>query len=96
MPVSEQAKLQIKIKKGSKGARGTEQANELIDMLNENWDQVQELFNNKSDEEQEELFAHCESVNPDLGDCLFGDGANAEDVSKFINGKSDDEQNELA
>ena len=96
MPVSEQAKLQIKIKKGSKGARGTEQANELIDMLNENWDQVQELFNNKSEEEQNELFEHCESINQDLGDCLFGDGANPEDVSKFINGKSDDEQNELA
>ena len=96
MPVTEDAKLQIRIKKGSKGARGTEQANELIDMLSENWQQVQDLFNNKSEEQQEELLAHFESVNPDLGDCLFGEEASAEDVSKFINGKPDAEQDAIA
>ena len=37
MPVKESARLQIKVKKGSKGARGTEQADQLIDMLAENW-----------------------------------------------------------
>ena len=96
MPIAEESKLQIKIKKGSKGARGTEQANELIEMLNENWDQVQELFNNKTEEQQEELLAHFESVNADLGDCLFGESASAEDVSKFINGKPDAEQDAIA
>ena len=96
MGITEDAKLQIRIKKGSKGARGTEQANELIDMLSENWQQVQDLFNNKSEEQQEELLAHFESVNPDLGDCLFGEEASAEDVSKFINGKPDEEQDVIA
>ena len=96
MPIKEDTKLQIKIKKGSKGARGTEQANELIDMLSENWQQVQDLFNSKNEEQQEELLAHFESVNPDLGDCLFGEEASAEDVSKFINGKPDEEQDVIA
>ena len=96
MPIQEGTKLQIRIKKGSKGARGTEQANELIEMLNENWDQVQDLFNNKTEEQQEELLAHFESVNVDLGDCLFGESASAEDVSKFINGKPDEEQDAIA
>ena len=96
MPIKEDTKLQIKIKKGSKGARGTEQANELIEMLNENWDQVQGLFNNKNEQQQEELLAHFESVNVDLGDCLFGESASAEDVSKFINGKPDEEQDMIA
>ena len=65
-------------------------------MLSENWQQVQDLFNSKSEEQQEELLAHFESVNPDLGDCLFGEEASAEDVSKFINGKPDEEQDAIA
>merc|ERR1712117_305934 len=96
MPIKEDTKLQIRIKKGSKGARGTEQADELIEMLNENWDQVQEHFNKKTEEQQEELLAHFESVDVDLGDCLFGDSASPEDVAKFINGKPDDEQNAIS
>ena len=52
MPVAQGAKLQIKVKKGSKGARGSEQAEQLIDMLSENWAQIQDVFKNKSEEEQ--------------------------------------------
>ena len=80
MGITEDAKLQIRIKKGSKGARGTEQANELIEMLSENWQQFQDMFNSKTEDQQEELLAHFESVNPHLGDCLFGEEACAEDV----------------
>ena len=40
--------------------------------------------------------AHFESINEDLGDCLFGDSASAEDVKKFVEGKSDAEQDEIA
>ena len=96
MPIKEDTKLQIKIKKGSKGARGTEQANELIDMLSENWQQVQDLFNSKNEEQQMELLDHFESVNPNLGDYLFGEEASAEDVSMFIKGKPDEERDVIA
>ena len=44
MPLEKSQKLQIKIKKGSKGARGTEQSDQLIDMLAENWQQIQDAF----------------------------------------------------
>ena len=96
MPLEKSQKLQIKIKKGSKGARGTEQADQLIDMLAENWQQIQDAFQAKSADEQEALLAHFESINEDLGDCLFGDSATAEDVRKFVDGKSEAEQNALA
>ena len=80
MPLDKSVKLQIKIKKGSKGARGTEAANELVNMLTENWEQLQDAFNGKSEEEQEALMTHFESINEDLGDCLFGSSANPEDI----------------
>ena len=96
MPVAQGAKLQIKVKKGSKGARGTEQADQLIDMLSENWAQIQDVFKTKSEEEQGILLEHFESINEDLGDCLFGDSASAEDVKKFIDGKPEAEQTRIA
>ena len=96
MPVTQGAKLQIKVKKGSKGARGSEQAEQLIDMLSENWAQIQDVFKNKSEEEQGILLEHFESINEDLGDCLFGEDASAEDVKKFIHGKPDAEQEQIS
>ena len=96
MPVAQGAKLQIKVKKGSKGARGTEQADQLIDMLSENWAQIQDVFKTKSEEEQGILLEHFESINEDLGDCLFGDSASAEDVKKFVDGKPEAEQTRIA
>ena len=90
------AKLSIKVKKGSKGARGTEQSDQLIDMLSENWEQYQDAFKGKSEAEQEELLAHFESINEDLGDCLFGDSASAEDVKKFVDGKPEAECDRIA
>ena len=92
MPVKESARLQIKVKKGSKGARGTEQADQLIDLLSENWQQIQDAFKAKTEDEQEALLAHFESINEDLGDCLFGDSASAEDVKKFVEGKPEAQQ----
>ena len=41
-------KLVIKLKSAG-GARGTEKADEMLEMLNENWDQVQKKFR-ESDE----------------------------------------------
>ena len=40
--------------------------------------------------------AHFESINEDLGDCLFGSSANPEDIQKFIDGKPNAEQDALA
>ena len=68
----------------------------MIDMLSENWEQIQEAFKGKSEDEQEQLLAHFESINEDLGDCLFGDSASAEDVKKFVEGKSDAQQDTIA
>ena len=90
------AKISIKVKKGSKGARGTEQSDQLVDMLSENWEQYQEAFKGRSEAEQEELLSHFESINEDLGDCLFGEDASAEDVKKFIQGKPDAEQETIS
>ena len=95
MPVAQEANLQIKVKKGSKGARGTEQADRVIDILIENWDQIQNVYKSKSEDEQEELLAHFESIHNDLGDCLFGENASAEDVKLFVQGKPNAEQDRI-
>ena len=39
---------------------------------------------------------HFESINEDLGDCLFGDSASPEDIKKFIENRTNAEQDELA
>ena len=76
--VSQNAMIVVRDKKF--GARGTEGAIYLIEILVDEWDQVQEQFKGKNEEEQEELLGFLESVNVDLPDCLFGDNADAEDV----------------
>ena len=38
-------KLVINLRKGDKGARGTEKASEIVDVLINNWDAFRESFN---------------------------------------------------
>ena len=92
--VSQNAKLVVKDKKF--GVRGSEDAKVMIEILIDEWDQVQEQFKNKQEDEQEQLLLFLESVNEDLPDCLFGDNSAAEDVQKFVNGKKDEEQDVIA
>ena len=80
-------KLTLVIKKG--GARGTEAANEVCDMLSENWSQFREQFLALGPEDQDEMLEHFESVIENLGDILFGEDSNEEDLRRFVMARSD-------
>ena len=84
------AKIHLKIKKG--GVRGTESAAEVIEMLAQNWHQFRDNYNSLEQEEQDGLLRHFESLIENLGDILFGEDSNAEDMEKFVKNRTDAEQ----
>ena len=88
MPFS---KLAIKAK--SKGARGTEQASEMVELMQENWEQIQEKFLGQTESEKEEMLEHFNNAIENLGDTLFGEDASPEEFKNFVNDLADDEGN---
>ena len=60
-------------------ARGTEQAPEMLELMIENWDQIQEKFESQTETEKEDMMDHFNSRIENLGDTLFGEGSNSDD-----------------
>ena len=50
-------KIHIK-PKNKMGARGTQQATEMLEMFRENWEQIQEKFEAFSQEERDDMLDH--------------------------------------
>ena len=67
-------KLQIKLK-GNHDARGTKDADVMLEIFKENWTQIQDKYNNLSGSEKAEMLDHFESQFENIGDTLFGDDA---------------------
>ena len=65
MPIK---KLRISCK--SEGARGNEQALEMVDLMCDNWDSIMEAFGNKykSEDEKLDLVVHLNSKVEELGE----------------------------
>ena len=78
-------KLKISLKKKI-GARGTESAEEMLELLNDNWEQVQERYNACSESEKEEMLEHFNSSQENLGEALFGADAQIEELQNYVNG----------
>ena len=87
-------KLTLKVKKD--GARGTEAANEVCDMLSENWDQFREQYLALDPQDQDDMLEHFEGVIENLGDILFGEDSNEEDLRRFVMARPDEEQDAFA
>ena len=68
----------------ARGSRGTEQAPEMLELMEENWEELQSAFAGHSNEEQEELLDYFNSAIEDLGDNLFGNDASFEDLRAFV------------
>ena len=68
----------------ARGSRGTEQAPEMLDLMQENWEDLQSAFSGYSKEEQDELLDHFNQALEDLGDNLFGTDSNIEDLRTFV------------
>ena len=73
-------------------ARGTEQASEMLELMVDNWEQLQEKFKTQTEAEKEDMMDHFNSTIENLGDTLFGDDANIEDFKAFIGGLEDEEE----
>ena len=84
-------KLVIKLK-GAHGARGTEAADELVDMLKENWEQIQTKYNELTETEKNEMLEHFNSTFENIGDTLFGEEADFSAVDEYINGLNEEEK----
>ena len=78
-------KLKISLK-SKIGARGTESADEMLELLNDNWEQVQERYNACSESEKEEMLEHFNSSQENLGEALFGADAQIEELQNYVNG----------
>ena len=77
-------RLVIKLK-GAHGARGTEAADELVDMLKENWEQIQTKYNELTETEKNKMLEHFNSSFENIGDMLFGEEADFIYVDEYIN-----------
>ena len=70
-------------------ARGTEQATEIIELMVDNWEQIQEKFSGQTQSEKEEMMDHFNSAIENLGDVLFGEDSNIDDFEQFAGGFED-------
>ena len=75
-------KLRIQAK--GAGSRGTEQAQQLVELMCETWDAIQSKFNEQTESEKEEMLEMFNSKVDCLGDSLFGDDANSENFAEFV------------
>ena len=91
--VFKKAKLMFRPKNpGLVEVRGTEKANEMVELMVDNWDQLQDKFNDYSEAEKDEMMDHFNCCINNLGDSLFGDEANPEDFKQFIDGLEDEQE----
>ena len=78
-------KLVIKLR-GTHGARGTQAADEVMDMLKENWDEIQDKFNALTESEKNDMLEHFNADFENVGDTLFGAEAQIEALTEYVNG----------
>ena len=70
--------------------RGTEQASEMVELMIDNWVQLQSKFNDYSESDKDDLMDHFNCAINNLGESLFGDDANPEDFKQFMDGLEDE------
>ena len=51
----------------------------MLELMLDNWDQLQEKFKSQTETEKEDMMDHFNSKIENLGDTLFGEGANSDD-----------------
>ena len=84
-------KLHIKIVVAA-GWRGTENWKEMVDLMKENWDQIQESYKSQPQSIRNEMHDHFNNQVEELGNNLFGDYANPDDLQRFCEALNDEDQ----
>ena len=70
--------------------RGTQAANDLVDTLKENWDQMRKAYNEKDDAEREEMLDYFNSALDNFGEILFGADSESDELADFVNALADE------
>ena len=65
-------KLLFKVKPTNKSKRGFADAEACVELLKENWDELENAINDLAQGEKDDLKAHFEAAVPELGEALFG------------------------
>ena len=61
-------------------------------MLINHWSDFRESFDQMSEDDQNELISHFESLDENYGDILFGEDSSAEDMARYILSRNDEAQ----
>ena len=69
--------------------RGTKSANDLVETLTENWNQMRKSYNEKDAGEKEEMLDFFNSAIDNLGEILFGDDSESAELADFVNSLDD-------
>ena len=88
MPVK---KLHIKIAVAA-GWRGAQTATEMVDLLKENWDQIQSDYKAQEEQDKNDMYDYFNNEVEELGNNLFGQYANPEDLKRFVDALNDEDQ----
>ena len=67
----------------------------MVEMLSDNWDQLQDKFAGQTEAEKEEMMDLFNCAVENLGDTLFGDDSNINDFKQFVSGLEDEEEQEF-
>ena len=67
----------------------------MVELMSENWEQLQEKFRGQTEAEKEDMMDHFNSSIENLGDTLFGDDANIDDFKNFVTNLEDEEEAEF-
>ena len=66
------------------GARGTTDATQLVELLEENWSAIQEKFNELSESDKQEMLDHFEASVENIAEALFGDGTTIGELREVV------------
>ena len=62
----------------------------MVEIMTDNWAELQEKFTGYTEAEKEELMDHFNCAIENLGDVLFGDESNKGDFKSFIKALEDE------
>ena len=67
----------------------------MVELMSENWEQLQEKFRGQTEAEKGDMMDHFNSTIENLGDTLFGDDSNINDFKQFVSGLEDEEEQDF-
>ena len=74
---------------------GTPSANERIELVTENWNQIQESYKAQEENVRKEIYYLFHNQVENLGETLFGEEATPDDFNCFCQALNDEDQDKF-